>query len=174
MASIIKVATIQTAAGGTATAGGLGITGTGKVLQVVHATATSQVTNNTTSFVDTGLSGTITPTSTSSKIVVIISQHMEIDRDSNTNGSHYKVLRDTTSLMSTGEHALKSEASGGSVGTVKVATFMHFNFLDEPSSTSALTYKTQAKPNTTSNNCIVRLNRDGNHHAHMTLIEIAG
>ena len=146
----------------------------GHVIQVVHATATSAVTNNTASFVDTGLSGTITPTSTSSKILVVISQHMEVDRDNNTNGSHYKVLRDSTSLMSTGEHALKVEASGGSVGTVKVATFMHFNFLDSPASTSELTYKTQAKPNSTSNNNIVRLNRDGNHHAHMTLMEIAG
>lgn len=146
----------------------------GSVIQVVHATATSLVSNNTSSFVDTGLSGTITPTSTSSKILVVISQHMEVDRDSNTNGSHYKVLRDSTSLMSTGEHALKVEASGGSVATVKVSTFMHFNFLDSPASTSALTYKTQAKPNSTSNNNIVRLNRDGSHHAHMTLMEIAG
>lgn len=156
-----------------ASAGGF-TTPAGHVIQVVHATATSAVQNTTTSFVDTGLSGTITPTSTSSKILVIISQHMEVDRDSNTNGSHYKVLRDSTSLMSTGEHAMKTEASGGAVGTTKIATFMHFNFLDSPASTSELTYKTQAKPNSTSNNCLVRLNRDGNHHAHMTLMEIAG
>ena len=42
----------------------------GKVLQVVQATTSTETTVSTTSYTDTGLSATITPTSASSKILV--------------------------------------------------------------------------------------------------------
>jgi hypothetical protein len=70
MTSIIKVDTIQTSAGGTPTASSLGIGGTGKIGQVVSSTtSTSQYFNYITSYADIGLSVSITPTSTSSKIL---------------------------------------------------------------------------------------------------------
>ena len=73
MTSIIKVDTIQTAAGGTPTASSLGIGGVGKIGQVVQATTSTESTNTSASYADTGLSASITPTSTSSKILVLCS-----------------------------------------------------------------------------------------------------
>ncbi len=45
-----------------------------RVLQVVSATTATAVTNNTNVQADTGLTATITPQSTSSKILVMVSQ----------------------------------------------------------------------------------------------------
>ena len=78
----LKVGTITTSSGsGTITLGqsgetvnvsGTAGTGFGKVLQVVFATTTTQVNNNTTSYTDTNLTASITPSSTSNKIYVIV------------------------------------------------------------------------------------------------------
>ena len=46
--------------------------GTGKVLQVVNTTSSSQRTTNSTSFADSGLAVSITPSATSSKILIIL------------------------------------------------------------------------------------------------------
>lgn len=73
MASIIKVDTIQTAAGGTPTAADLGLNTTGSVLQVVEASVenSSSVTTSSTSYVDSGLlTLSITPQAAGSKIHV--------------------------------------------------------------------------------------------------------
>jgi hypothetical protein len=48
-----------------------GVTGVGKVLQVVRATDTTQRTSTSATFADSGLSVTITPTSASSNIILI-------------------------------------------------------------------------------------------------------
>ena len=44
----------------------------GHVVQVVSAETNSQVQNTTTSYIDTGLTATITPTSASSKIAILL------------------------------------------------------------------------------------------------------
>jgi hypothetical protein len=46
---------------------------TGAVLQVVNATYSTDTTNGTTTYADTGLTATITPTSATSKILVLVS-----------------------------------------------------------------------------------------------------
>lgn len=71
MTSIIKVDTIQTSAGGTPTASSLGIGGVGKIGQVVTGTYTGSGNTSSSSFVDTGAGVfSITPSSTSSKILI--------------------------------------------------------------------------------------------------------
>ena len=46
-----------------------------RVLQVVNASTTTLVSNSTNAYVDTGLTATITPSSTSSQILVFVSQN---------------------------------------------------------------------------------------------------
>ena len=46
--------------------------GSGRVLQVVNATTTSSITSSSTSYVTTGLSASITPTSTSNKVFIML------------------------------------------------------------------------------------------------------
>jgi len=47
--------------------------GFGKIGQIVTATTSTEVSNTSTSYADVGLSASITPTSTSSKVFVIVS-----------------------------------------------------------------------------------------------------
>ena len=144
-----------------------GVTGVGKVLQVVKASTTTQRSSGSTSFVDTNISGSITPTYTSSKILVLVSQNVSIASDT---ASHrevqIKLLRDTTQLLiRMNEHQTSSSARSW-------ATFAaDISYLDSPSTTSATTYKTQMKLNGTSANIYAQ--RDG-FESTITLVEIAG
>jgi hypothetical protein len=59
----------------------------GSVLQVVQSTTTTSATTSSTSYVDTGFSASITPTSASSKILIIGSAVIRVGI-SNTNYQH--------------------------------------------------------------------------------------
>ena len=58
---------------------------TGKVLQVVHAHTATVASSSSTSYADTGLTASITPSATSSKVIVII--HQSIAKISGANSS---------------------------------------------------------------------------------------
>jgi len=73
MTSIIKVDTLQTAAGGVPTAADLGLNVTGSVLQVQSSVMTSSTGMASAAWIDTGLSVAITPRSTSSKFILAVS-----------------------------------------------------------------------------------------------------
>ena len=123
--------------------------GFGKIGQVISAETNTQTFITSTTHADTTLSATITPTSTSSKILVSISQIAATDRDSNDGWIKYKVLRDSTELFG---HSKIFWIEAGSVSAVKNGGFIALQFVDEPSSTSALTYKTQGAISNTANN----------------------
>jgi hypothetical protein len=110
---------------------------TGKVLQVVQGTTTTSVDHSTT-FADTGLSASITPSSTSNKILVIINQHCY---SGGGNGGSLKLFRDSTAIYTAPQnYAFYIDTANG-----HLRNYHCFNHLDSPSSTSALTYKTQAR-----------------------------
>ena len=113
---------------------------TGAVLQVVSGTKSSVVTNSTGTYVDTGLQATITPTSTSSKILVIVDQQ------------GCKAVS-----MQTGDINIKLQRNGSdaykfalgyfySISSSQFRTGISGHYLDSPSSTSATIYKTVFKP----------------------------
>jgi hypothetical protein len=116
----------------------------GKVLQVVQGTLTSNFATSLTSYVDVGLSATITPSSSTSKIMVIVSMP-EAYATNSTSSIHcyaqFNLLRSATQLCV------------GSQGTYNYASSNNPNFyssfnmsyLDSPATTSAITYKVQAK-----------------------------
>ena len=70
----------------------------GSVVQVVTASHDSRVDSTSTSFADTGLTCNITPSSSSNKVMVIVSQNLGQDRNSGTATGDCKLLRDTTSI----------------------------------------------------------------------------
>jgi len=124
--------------------------GGGKVLQVVSATTSTSTTIASTSLTDTGLSASITPSLASSKILVIVNQAAAIDRVSSNNAAALALLRDSTVIY--GNVAAYEEqmlVSGGS--QVVLRTRLNRVFLDSPATTSAITYKTQARVETTAN-----------------------
>ena len=140
----------------TTTNGGTGATSftSGKVGQVIQATTSSAVNVASTSFTDTGLTVNITPTATTSKVLVQVNQNIVTDIDTNLANSKIKLLRDSTTAIDFTANIARIEA--GSVSAVKFGNLTTFSYLDSPSTTSQITYKTQGAVSSTSNNGTAR------------------
>ena len=129
--------TLPTANGGT---GATSFT-SGKVGQVINGTTTTEVVTSSSSFSDTGLTASITPSATSSKILIIC--NMAGVGKSGDGFVTLKALRDSTDILANFENR------GGDTNTSdtnKVGS-CSFTYLDSPSTTSSTTYKVQVKSN---------------------------
>jgi len=140
----------------------------GSVVQVVTASHDSRVDSTSTSFADTGLTCNITPSSSSNKVMVIVSQNLGQDRNSGTATGDCKLLRDTTSIYEM--DTMSFVESGGS--SAKSIVSNSITVLDSPSTTSQITYKTQIACNDTSSSGTSRANWGG--PSIMTLMEVVG
>jgi hypothetical protein len=110
----------------------------GKVLQVVYNSYNLGVTTTSTSLVDTGLSATITPTSATSKILVIVSQN-GCGKNATTSGRlTLAILRSSTVLQ-----YLTDVAGYTNDSSINYFNNVSGTYLDAPATTSATTYKTQ-------------------------------
>ena len=110
----------------------------GRVIQVVNATYNTTVTNSSSTFVDTGLSATITPKSSSNKILVLISQSFGKTTGHPENSVKARLLRGASVICEPGSLAGYSP-SAGFLNGIHVGT----SFLDSPATTSAVIYKLQ-------------------------------
>ena len=112
--------------------------GGGKVLQAVFASTTTVATSNTTTYADTTLTATITPTLNTSKVMVLVTQNgLTVDTTLN-QGLKLKLLRGSTDL------AIVSDNWGQNTGNqFLIGMNASINWLDSPATTSATTYKTQ-------------------------------
>ena len=128
--------------------------GGSKVGQVIQATTSSAVNVASTSYSDTGLTVNITPTATSSKILVEVNQNIVTDIDTTAANSKIKLLRDSTTAVEFANNIARTEAGGASA--VKFGNLTTFSHLDSPSTTSQITYKTQGAISSTSNNGTAR------------------
>ena len=144
---------------------GNGIYIPGHVLQVVQSTITSTPSTTSTSFVDTGLSVTITPTSSSSKILIMADYGTGSSNSSN--GMVTQLVRGSTSLFYRGDSYTNS---GGTYGA---GSFAH---LDSPATTSALTYKVQYLTQGSATTVYFNASYSGyaSPTAHLTAMEIGG
>jgi hypothetical protein len=139
--------------------------GGGKVLQVVHANYGVQVSNSTSTYADTGLTATITPTSATSKVLVLVSQNGLFKSSNSANNScNIKLFRGATQLAFAYSTYLDQIAQ----------TIFHpgisFNYLDTPNTTSATTYKTQFANDV--NGASVRVQHSSQNDSQITLLEI--
>ena len=117
--------------------------GGGKVLQVLNTMKLDTFSSSSTSAVDiTGLSVTITPTSASSKIMVFVT--VSGTGQSGNNIPMFRLLRDSTNLIVPTSSGSRSTGFG-SMYAAETSTLntTAINYLDSPSSTSALVYKVQ-------------------------------
>ncbi len=113
--------------------------GTGRIIQMVQATDGSSLSTSSTSYVDSGLTASITPGATSSKILILISMGTLGADAAGSGGAFIKFLRDSTTLI---EH---NTAGAHSMSGYIYTAGTSFSYLDSPSSTSSLTYKIQVK-----------------------------
>ena len=118
--------------------------GGGKILQVVHQNLTTQMSTTSTSYVDTGLTASITPSATTSKVLIILSIAAIINADHN---GYLRLLRDSTEINSgSGGDTNSMFGINGNSTAFRYAPVMHTsNFYDTPSTTSATTYKVQVR-----------------------------
>ncbi len=123
--------------------------GGGKLLQVVSATTTSSYSNATTTFTDvTGLTATITPTLATSKILVMISGSCAVSASAVIAYAGAKLLRDATSLVDWNSYGFIWNNPG-------MLNQVNVQYYDSPNTTSAITYKMQAKIDTAANSMLV-------------------
>ena len=120
---------------------------TNSVLQVVkNSSDIPQVSTNSTSYADiTNATLSITPQSSSNKILILWSDLGFQDLVSSANPSYYQQLvRDTTAL---GQRFISAQSGSGGLQMYGMLSFAH---LDSPSTTSAITYKIQHRVNNSS------------------------
>ena len=116
----------------------------GKVLQVIYGTTNTQVQHGQTSYIDTGLNASITPSATSSKVLILVSQNIVVKTDTSSERPFYwNIVRGSSP-------STQLIYAGGEVDTNTSNQFMSnafngLNFLDSPNTTAATTYKTQFK-----------------------------
>ena len=134
----------------------------GSVLQVVSATYATPSVTSSTSYVDTGLTASITPSSSSSKILVIVSQN-GLDVTATNAGIALGLFRNTTNISNFAVYANYS--------TTGIRMAWSFNYLDSPATTSSTIYKTQFAKMTGGGNVVVQ---DSNSMSAITLMEISG
>jgi hypothetical protein len=123
--------------------------GGGKVLQVVSATTTTATTIASTSFTDTTLTASITPSSATSKVLVLVQQASYSDRQTNQTGLGLQLVRTSTNILTTDGELFYMQAAGAT--STILAGYQTLNYLDSPNTTSATTYKTQMRAASTSN-----------------------
>ena len=163
--STLKTNTIQAATGTTVNvASGQVLVQPGMVLQVVNAQYATETSTSSGTYSDTGLTATITPKFATSKVLVQINQNgIYKTADASANLINVKVFRDSTELdfVANGA-AYTNQAVRNNIGTCSYVK------LDNPATTSAVTYKTQFAANGV--NGYVQTN---NVPSDITLMEIA-
>jgi hypothetical protein len=158
--------------------------GAGALLQVVSTAKTDTFSTTTKgSWVNiTGMSASITPASTSNKVLVIV--QLTVGGGGNNYGRGYGVKRNSTQLNlgtygtgSPGSFSASTNFGGGDDGGVMNATFV---FLDSPSTTSSTTYQVETYADSRSvTGTFINRTKDGTSvgsygSSTITLMEIAG
>jgi hypothetical protein len=144
-----------------------GVTGVGKVLQVVQTVLGGNTSTTSATRSDTGLTASITPTSVTSKVLVLVNMAGCNKNGGVTSGSYLGLW-----LMRGATTVIKFEGEGGYTATTAVNSFGSCStaYLDSPATTAATTYKVQF--NNEANAGFVSFNNSSSSST-ITLMEIA-
>jgi hypothetical protein len=144
----------------------------GAILQVVSVEKTNLFTTTSGTFVDvTGFSASITPISTSSKILVTMST--QIQNDSASGFWALNLLRDSTNIAQ-GSGGSSNQQTAWSLG-VGNSFMSHLGVvvLDSPATTSLTTYKVQVN-RSAAGTTQINGNSSSSAFSSITLMEVAG
>jgi len=156
---------------------GLPAGSSGGIIQVVHATATSEASqsfNAGSTFADTGLSASITPTRSDSKILVTgyLSYYIDLGGVGSAEWN-FAVCDGSNNILD----GTTGSARGYRYNEYYVLGGKHpINFLHSPSTTSSFTYKMRMNANTAnqSGGVYCQVNGTGNNISRITLMEVSG
>ncbi len=128
--SIIPVAGVPTGGGG-------------GIIQIKQATTDTEVSTNSQTAADTGLTVSITPTSSSSKVLVLVSQAYRLRHTAGPSvGGDIRLVRGSTVLVfGPGDYGIWHQNGSNQID---IFDRVNFHYLDSPNTTSATTYKTTA------------------------------
>ena len=139
----------------------------GGIIQMVQDEVTSFFQTSSSSYVDTGLSASITPTSSSNKILVNMALGV-YGGATDTLRVNAQVLRGSTQVWYTRDLYFRS---GSAFKGVQSA----IQFIDSPATTSSTTYKLQVKCESVSGGSTFELYADTtNYNNRMILMEVSG
>jgi len=133
--------------------------GGGKVLQVVQATYSTSKTVASTTYTDTDLTASITPSASTSKVLVLVHQTFYHERGVGTGGASesgiaIKLVRGSTDVLtiagSGSERASYIYVNAGANSGRGLGGVLPLAYLDSPATTSSTTYKTQGRVASTS------------------------
>lgn len=144
----------------------------GKVLQVVSVVDDTQVEVNNQTYTDTGLTANITPISTSSKVLVMVT-HSLYNSSTNNNYGGIKLLRGSTDIFNPSAENSTGPFGIGTGSTTLMWNFVPIQFLDSPNSTSQQTYKTQCRNYDVTTTFRVNPSSTNNGKSVMTLMEVS-
>jgi hypothetical protein len=141
--------------------------GGGKILQVIQGTTTASTVSTSTSFVDSGLSASITPSATSSRIIVIVYHPACGITGSSATGMTFNIMRNSTQISFDSDNFL---CGATSYSQYRIFPF-NISIVDSPSTTSAITYKTQLQAVSSSNT--IGINTFGTGVSRIILMEVS-
>lgn len=136
----------------------------GSVLQVVNATTTTQDSTTSTSYSATSLNASITPSSATSKILVLVS--LKPGNVASSQGVLYQLWRGGSSVFQIGTNNAYVNASG----VAEIHGASSSSFLDSPATTSSITYTVYYR---TMNSGQYAYNNINNDTSSIALMEIA-
>ena len=151
----------------------------GGVIQVKSTTKTDTSTFSSTSYADVGLSISITPTRSDSKILIFANIHGVGDSETQ---AYFRFMRDSTAICVGDAAGSRVQATLGSMyyDQQNDVNSCSQTFLDSPSTTSAVTYKIQARTQGSGNIYINRSATDANDStsgrftSSLTVMEVTG
>jgi hypothetical protein len=119
--------------------------GGGKILQVVQATYGTETSSTSTTWADTNLTANITPSSASSKVLVLVTMPYQCTRSTNEANGGFRILRGSTFIYgdesASAPGSIKQQATGATA--MNFTNFLNYHYVDSPATTSATTYKVQ-------------------------------
>jgi len=135
------------------------LSGVGKVLQVVSSFKSDTASTSSTSYVDTGVTVNITPSSASNKVLILTDAKF----GHTTGNLRFIALHKNGSIISTGDTSGTRNKTGivltDGNGSEKIEAFCT-TFLDSPATTSSITYAIYYKVYVSGT---IYLNRTSNH-----------
>ena len=142
---------------------------TGSVLQVVQESGASRTTvSSSATWTSTTLTQAVTPTSTSSKILIGLSQHIRVFGSHTNVRGGLRLLRDSIVIWNTVGTGETVQVRGS---PSEIDQVVNIQFLDSPSTTSAVTYTLQIRGHTSSDSIIAF---ESSYGANLILQEIQG
>jgi len=122
----------------------------GKVLQVVQATTTTVTSVTGTTLTDTNISASITPSSSSSKVLVLVAATTQMYSSGSVNqiGMGMSLLRGSTQIFDDNANGEGWYFTNGYTAYHQLSGIQTITHLDSPATTSSTTYKIQIKAST--------------------------